>query len=103
MVKMDDRVCKGSQDMTTLLVYPQTQKLKLSHTKTVTAAFHLNKQEAKHEVKVHNSNRLLPFCPTPSYLGIKLDRLFTFPHHLVTLHKKLSLHITLLRQLQASG
>ena len=37
------------------------------------ATFYLNNGEAKNEPKVYN-NRLLPFCPTPSYLGIKLDR-----------------------------
>ena len=42
-----------SQDMSTLSVYLQTQRLKLSHTKTVTAAFHLNNREAKHELKVY--------------------------------------------------
>ena len=38
------------------------------------ATFYLNNKEAKNEPKVYNNNRLLPFCPTPSYLGIKLDR-----------------------------
>ena len=61
-----------SQDMSTLLAYLQTGKLKLSHTKTVTAAFHLNKQEAKRELKVYNNDKLLPFCPTPTYLGVQI-------------------------------
>ena len=64
-----------SQDMSTLSAYLQTWRLKLSHTKTVMAAFHINKREAKCELKVYNNSRLLPFCPTPTYLGVKLDRL----------------------------
>ena len=56
-----------SQDISTLLAYLQTWRLKLSHTKTVTAAFHLNNQEAKRELKVYNNNRLLSFCPNPTY------------------------------------
>ena len=52
-----------------LLSYLQTWRLKLSHTKTVTAAFHLHNREAKRELKVYNNGRLLPFCPTPIYLG----------------------------------
>ena len=48
--------------------YLQTWRLKLSHTKTVSAVFHLNNREAKHELKVCNNNKLLPFCPTPTYL-----------------------------------
>ena len=92
-----------SQDMFTLSTYLQTWRLKLSHTKTVTAAFHLNNQEVKRELKVYNNGRLLPFCPTPTYLGVKLDRSLTFRHHLVALHKKLSSRVTLLRRLVSSG
>ena len=55
-----------SQDMSTLSAYLQTWRLKLSRTKTVTAAFHLNNREAKRELKV--SKKLLIFyrkspCP----------------------------------------
>ena len=91
-----------SQDMSTLSAYLQTWRLKLSHTKIVTAAFHLNNREAKRELKVYNNSRLLPFCPTPTYLGVKLDRSLTFRHHLVALRKKLSSRVTLLRRLVGS-
>ena len=80
-----------SQDMSTLSAYLQTWRLKLSHTKTVTASFHLNNREAKRELKVYNNGRLLPFYPIPTYLGVKLDRSLTFRHHLVALRKKLIL------------
>ena len=86
-----------SQDMSTLSAYLQTWRLKLNHTKTVMASFYLNNREAKCELKVYNNDRLLPFCPTPTYLGVKLDRSLTFCHHLVALCKKLSLCVTLLR------
>ena len=89
--------------MFTLSAYLQTWRLKLSHTKTVTVAFHLNNQEAKYELKVYNNNRLLLFCPTPTYLGVKLNRSLMFHHHLVTLRKKLSSYVTLLRRLVGSG
>ena len=89
--------------MSTLSAYLQTWRLKLSNTKTVTAAFHLNNREAKRELKVYNNGRLLPFCPTPAYLGVKLDRSLTFCHHLVALRKKLSSRVTLLRRLVGSG
>ena len=39
-----------SQDMCIFSAYLQTWRLKLSHTKTVTAAFHLNNREAKREL-----------------------------------------------------
>ena len=92
-----------SQDMSTLSAYLQTWRLKLNHTKTVTATFHLNNRDAKRELKVYNNGRRLPFCPTPTYLGVKLDRSLTFCHHLVALRKKLSSHVTLLRRLVSSG
>ena len=92
-----------SQDMSTLSAYLQTWRLKLGHTKTVTAAFHLNNRETKRELKVYNNGRLLPFCPTPTYLGVKLDRSLTFRHHLLALCKKLYLRATLLRRLVGSG
>ena len=92
------------QDMSTLSAYLQTWRLKLILTKTVTAAYiHLNNREAKCKLKVYNNDRLLPFCPTPTYLGVKLDRSLTFRHHLVALRKKLSSHVTLLRRLVGSG
>ena len=50
-----------SQDMTTLSEYLQTWRLKLSHTKTVTAAFHLHNREAKRELKVCNIGKTLPY------------------------------------------
>ena len=77
-----------SQDMSTLSAYLQIWRLKLSHTKTVMAAFYLNNREAKRELKVYNNGRLLPFYPTPTYLGVKLDRSLTFRLHSVALRKK---------------
>ena len=87
--------------MSTLSLYLQTWRLKLSHTKMMTSAFHLNNREAKCELKVYNNDRLLLFGPTPTYLGVKLDRSLTFLHHLVC--KKLSSHVTLLRRLIGLG
>ena len=91
-----------SQDMSTFPAYLQTWRLKLSHTKTVTAAFHLNNRKAKRELKVYNNNRLLPFCPIPTYLGVNLDRSLMFCHHLLAFRKKLSSRVTLLRRLVGS-
>ena len=69
----------------------------------MTAAFHLNNRETKRELKVYNNDRLLPFCPTPTYAGVKLDKSLTFRHHLVALRKKLSTRVTLLTRLVGSG
>ena len=86
-----------------LALFFYTWRLKLSRTKTVTAAFHLNNREAKRELKIYNNDRLLPLCPTSTYLGVKLDRSLTFRRHLVASRKRLSSCVTLLRQLVGSG
>ena len=57
-----------SQDMSKLSSYLQTWRLKLSHTKTVTAAFHLNNREAKRELKVYNNGGLFT-VPSNPYLS----------------------------------
>ena len=44
-----------NQDITTLAKYLQTRRLKLSHSKTVMTAFHLNNWEAKHKLAVYNN------------------------------------------------
>ena len=92
-----------SQDVTTFSAHLQTWRLNLSHTKTMTTTFHLNNREAKRELKIFNNGKLLPYCPTPTYLGVKLDRSLTFRHHLEALRKKLSTRVTLLRRLAGSG
>ena len=89
--------------MTTLSAYLQTWRLKLSHAQTVTAAFHLRNREAKRELKVKNNGKILPFCPAPIYLGVKLDRALTYRHHLEALRIKLSTRVLLLRRLAGSG
>ena len=92
-----------SQDITTLSGYLQTWRLKLSNTKTVTAAFYLNNRETKRDLNVYNNGNLLLPCQVTTYLGVKLDRLLTFRHHPEALRKKLSTRVALLRRLAGSG
>ena len=89
--------------MTTLSEYLQTWRLKLSYTKTVTAAFHLHDREAKRELKVCNIGKTLPFFPVPTYLGVKLDRSLTYRPHLEALRNKLCARVSLLRRLVRTG
>ena len=77
----------SSEDTTTLSSYLQSWWLKLSHAKTVTAAFHLHNRQTKREIKVNNNGKILPFCPVPTYLGVKLDRALKYRHQLEALHK----------------
>ena len=91
-----------SEGMTTLSAYLQIWWLKLSHTKTVTEAFHIPNREAKRELKVNNNSKVLPFSPVPIYLSVKLDRALTYDHHLKALCKKLSTQVSLQRGLASS-
>ena len=75
----------------------------MNTTKTVSAVFHLNNKEAKHELKVNFNNETLPFCSEPKYLGVTLDRSLTYRRHLESLRKKLTSRIALLRRLAGSG
>jgi len=88
--------------MATVCEYLQTWKLNLSTAKTVSAAFHLNK-EAKRELEVKYNNETLPFCSEPKYLGETLDRSLTHRRHLESLCKKLTSRVALLRRLAGSG
>ena len=69
----------------------------------MTAAFYLNNREAKRALNVYNNGNLMPPCPVPTYLGVKLDWSLTFRHHLEALRKKLSTRVALLRRLAGSG
>ena len=91
-----------NEDMTTLSAYLQTWRLKLSHAKTVTAAFHLHNREARRELKVKSNGKILPFCPVPTYLVVKLDKAVTYPHHLEALRKNYQ-RVSVLRQFAGSG
>jgi len=88
--------------MATLGEYLQTWKLMLSTTKTVSAVFHLNKED-KCELKLNFNNETLPFCSKPKYLRITLDRSLTYRRHHESLHKKLTSRLALLRRLAGSG
>ena len=92
-----------SENMTTLSGYLQTWRLKFSHAKTVTAAFHLHNREAKSELKDKNNGKILSFCSEQTNLGVKLDRELTYRHHLEALRKNLSKRVSLLRRLAGVG
>jgi len=69
----------------------------------VSAVFNLNKKEAKRELEINFNNETLPFCSEPKYLGVTLDRSFTYRRHLESLRKKLTSRVALLRRLDGSG
>ena len=88
--------------MTALLEYLHIWRVKLSHLKKMTAAFHLNNQEVKCELAVYNNYNVVSFCTLPTYLGVKPDRSLTFRHHIEALRKKLKSRVALSRRLAES-
>jgi len=63
------------KDMATIGEYLQTWKLKLSTTKTMSAAFHLNNED---KCQLNYNNQILRFCSEPKYLGVMLERSLTY-------------------------
>ena len=59
-----------SHDMAILSAYLQTWRLKLSHTKTVTAAFQFHNREIKREHSVYNNGKVLPSVQFQHILGL---------------------------------
>ena len=92
-----------SHDLVTLAAYLQTWRLKLSWSKTVSAAFHLNNREAGYKLNVSLDGKCLPFTQIPTYLGVKLDRSLTYHRHLESLCGKLTSFVALMRWLARLG
>ena len=62
-----------SKNMANVGEYFQTWKLKLSTTKTVSAAFPLNKKKVTSELKINHNNEILPFYSEPKYFWLTCD------------------------------
>ena len=88
-------------DMNILSSYLTNWCLKLSMTKTMSSAFHLNNREANHELNITVDNRL-QFQAAPMYLGVKLDRTLTFCQHLENLSVKTSACVALICRLSGT-
>jgi len=94
-----------TKDTETVNEYLQTWKLMLGTTKTVSAlgSFPPQQQGRVRELKVTHNNKTLPFCSEPKYLGVTLDRSFTYRQHLKLFRKKLTSRVAYLMQLAGSG
>ena len=65
-------------DVMKISAYLDKWRLKLSTTKTTLTAFHLNNREANRHLRIFFRGPLLPHQSHPTYLGVKLDRQFTY-------------------------
>jgi len=74
-------------------------QVKAHHYRMVLAVFHINNKQAKHELKINFSDETLPFHSEPKYLGVMLDRMFTYHCHFAkTWHHASNSGGSLLRQ-----
>ena len=74
-------------------------RLMLSMPKMMSASFHLNNRQAKHQLNVTVDNNRLQFQNVPTYLVVKLDRSLIFKEYLVGMRKKNSSQIASIRRL----
>ena len=68
--------------MINISIYFNKWRLNLSTASTTTTAFHLNNREANKQPKIFVRGSLLPYHSHPTYLGVELDRQFTYRQHL---------------------
>ena len=83
--------------------YLRTWRLKLSSAKTTVTPFTLNTKEAHRQLTVRLDGSTLPCNPTPTYLGLKMDRQLTFNQHIDSLCGKVASRNNLLRRLAGSS
>ena len=86
-----------NQDVATLATYLYNWRLVLSQAKSVASAFHLSNKEASRKLNIKLNGNRLPFEPSPTYLGVKLDCSLTFRKRLEGLRGKVSSRSALLR------
>ena len=84
--------------MGVLAAYLPKWHLKLSLGKTVTAALYVNNREARRELDMFN-NKCLEFQAAPKYLGVHMDWMLSFKHHLEEVKAKVSSRVALIHHL----
>ena len=83
--------------MINISTYSDKWRLKLSIAITTTTAFHLNNREANRQLKIFVRGSLQPYQRHRTYLGVKLDRQFTYRQHLEGLRSNVSARNSLIR------
>lgn len=91
-----------NEDLAKLDKYCKTWRLKPSPEKTVSSVFHLHNAEATREPNIYLSWTKLKYAPTPTYLGVTLDRTLSFKEHLKRTAAKVKSRNNLLSKLAGS-
>lgn len=88
-----------TSDLVRISHYCHRWRLKPSILKTVCSVFHLNHIRAGQELSVTLRGQKIRHEPTPTYLGVTLDRTLTFREHISRTAKKLKSRNNLLTKL----
>ena len=86
-----------SLDLKTASQYFHNWPLRLNTSKTVYSIFHLANRLSKYELQVSVDGLKIPFEPSPTYLGVTLDRSLTYRKHLQKTAAKVNARCNLLK------
>ena len=78
-------------------------RLKLNPSKTEVSAFHLNNKLANYHPIIRLNDNILSYNPNPKFLGIVLDRSFTFGKHLKQVALKIRSRNNIVQKLAGSN
>ena len=91
-----------TDSLTLLTEYYAKNHLKPNASKTQVCAFHLRNREANRPLRVTWSGTPLEYHPNPLYLGVKLDRTFSYKSHILSTKVKVNTRNNILRKLTNS-
>ena len=78
-------------------------KMTVSLEKTVSTVFSLDPNEAKKEAKLVFNNKPVQHCPTPTFLGVTMDRTLTFGTHVKTVKARMKSRNNVLRAISGTS
>ena len=83
-------------------VYYPKNHLRANPDKTQTSVFHLRNREAKRELNITWCGKELEHTPTPTYLGVTLDRTLSYSSHINKVKAKTAARNNVLKKLSNS-
>lgn len=92
-----------TSSLSTLSTYFIDNHLRPNPLKTQVCAFHLKNREAKRNLNITWQGQQLENCPTPKYLGVKLDRTLSFQQHCLDTKKKVAARNNIIRKLTGTA
>lgn len=92
-----------NKDLAKLANYYSCWRLRANPAKTESSTFHLSSRDANRTVNIEFCGAPVEYNPTPTYLGVKLNRSMTFNPHLTKLQLKLKTRCNIIQRLTGSA